>query len=68
MSLTRLSKGRPVSRGYAERVQVEGVCQVGELPRSCQPGTVDAWEIHHERHVVQGGPRRAPWNEWADET
>lgn len=41
-------EGRPVLRGDAERVEVEGVCQVWELPRSCQARAVNARKVHHE--------------------
>ena len=48
-------EGRPVLRGDAERVEVEGVCQVWELPRSCQARAVNARKVHH------GGVGRLGW-------
>lgn len=41
-------EGRPVLRGDAKCVEVKCICQVWELPRSCQARAINARKVHHE--------------------
>ena len=38
----------PVGPRYAERGQVEGLHQCGELPAGCEPSAIDARQVQHD--------------------
>lgn len=53
-------KGCSVRAGDGKRMQLKGVHQERELPRSGQAGAIDAWQVHHQRYrglFAHGTPR-----------
>jgi hypothetical protein len=66
--LDQCFEGCPVLRWDAEGMKVEGICQVRELPGSCQASPINAREVYHEGQIVQGGPWALAWDVRADKS